>query len=104
MDLTALNNITPIIQSIDSYETNQKLGIAFEAKVRKGKLFVLCVDPESDIDNRLATRQLITSVENMWLQIVLENTLQSYEIEALFHQISISKSRKDSNSNSAIAK
>ena len=98
MDLTALNNITPIIQSIDSYETNQKLGIAFEAKVRKGKLFVLCVDPESDIDNRLATRQLITSVEKYVASDRFDprDTLQSYEIEALFPTISISKKQKGS--------
>ena len=98
MDLTALNNITPIIQSIDSYETNQKLSIAFEAKVRKGKLFVLCVDPESDIDNRLATRQLITSVEKYVASDRFDprDTLQSYEIEALFPTISISKKQKGS--------
>ncbi len=98
MDLTALNNITPIIQSIDSYETNQKLGIAFEAKVRKGKLFVLCVDPEKDIDNRLATKQLITSVEKYVASDRFDprDTLQSYEIEALFPTIPISKKQKGS--------
>ncbi|MCS2799120.1 hypothetical protein NXX24_21235 (plasmid) [Bacteroides fragilis] len=45
LELDELKEITPLIQSIDSYETNQKLGISFEAKVGKGKLFVLCADP-----------------------------------------------------------
>ena len=75
-------------------------------KVRKGKLFVLCVDPESDIDNRLATRQLITSVEKYVASDRFDprDTLQSYEIEALFHQSLYQKAERISNSNSAIAK
>lgn len=56
-------SLTPIIQSIDSYETNHKLGIAFEARVGKGRIFVLNVDIEKDADKRLATRQLLHSVQ-----------------------------------------
>ena len=40
----------PIIQSIDTYEYNQKLGIAFEARIGKGSLFILCADPDKDIE------------------------------------------------------
>ena len=36
MELNELSQLTPLIQSIDSYETNHKLGIAYEAKVGKG--------------------------------------------------------------------
>lgn len=93
LELNNLNNLTPIIQSIDSYETNWKLGIAFEAKVRNGKLFVLCIDPEKDIDKRLASQQLISSVEKYVAsqQFDPKTTLQTYEIDALFPAISVSK-------------
>lgn len=64
VDLEDCKGMTPIIQSIDSYQYNNKLGIAFEANVANGRLFVLCVDPVKDIDRRLATKQLIYSVEN----------------------------------------
>lgn len=96
LELNNLNNLTPIIQSIDSYETNWKLGIAFEAKVRNGKLFVLCIDPEKDIDKRLASQQLISSVEKYVAsqQFDPKTTLQTYEIDALFPAISVSKKQK----------
>lgn len=62
IDLTALRNLTPLIQSVDTYEVNRKLGIAFEAQVGPGKLFVLSVNPDKDLANRPATRQLFHSV------------------------------------------
>lgn len=62
MDLTALRQVTPVIQSIDTYERNRKLGIAFEANVEKGKLFVLCMDADKDMDKRPASRQLLRSI------------------------------------------
>lgn len=62
MDLTDLTGLTPVIQSVDTYEQNRKLGIAYEAKVGNGRLFVLCVDPGKDIEKRPATRQLLRSV------------------------------------------
>ena len=61
VDLTAIRNLTPLIQSVDTYEHNRKLGIAFEANVGKGKLLVACVDVQKNFDQRLATRQLIHS-------------------------------------------
>jgi hypothetical protein len=64
LDITDFKELTPIIQSIDTYEFNRKLGIAFEALVGNGKLFVLAVDPEKDIENSAATRQLLYSVKN----------------------------------------
>ena len=62
VDLTDLRALTPVIQSIDTYEVNRKLGIAFEVAAGKGRLFVLCVDPEKEIAARPATRQLLFSV------------------------------------------
>ena len=51
------------IQVIDSYETNQKLGIGFEARVNNGKLLVLAVDTRKDLDKRPATQQLLKSID-----------------------------------------
>lgn len=62
MEIGDLSRLTPVIQSIDTYEENRKLGIAFEAKVGNGSLFVLCADTEKDIENRPAMRQLLHSV------------------------------------------
>lgn len=86
LDLTDLRNLTPVIQSIDTYETNRKLGIAFEAKVGPGKLFVLCVDPEKNKGNRLAMQQLLVSIQNYVESDDFQPsaTLQPYELDKLF--------------------
>lgn len=55
--------LRPFIQVIDAYDNNEKLGIGFEAKVNGGKLLVLAVDTQKDIDNRPATRQLLVSID-----------------------------------------
>ena len=62
VDLTSLRQVTPIIQSIDTYERNRKLGIAFEVRVGKGKLFVLNSDMKTLNVNRTASRQLFHSI------------------------------------------
>lgn len=86
VDLTAMRTLTPIIQSIDTYEVNRKLGIAFEANAGKGKLFVLCVNPEKNKEERLAMRQLLTSVQEYVTsaQFNPEVTLPLHELDALF--------------------
>jgi hypothetical protein len=48
----------PIIQVIDDWFTNRPLGLAFEAKVEKGKLLVCSIDLSNDLDQRLVARQL----------------------------------------------
>lgn len=55
--------LRPFIQVIDSYDKNEKLGIGFEAKVNGGKLIVLAVDTQKDMENRPATRQLLKSID-----------------------------------------
>lgn len=94
LELDELKEITPLIQSIDSYETNQKLGISFEAKVGKGKLFVLCADPEKKIDERPAMQQLLTSVRNYVSSGHFNPTksLPVYLLDALFAPASEEKS------------
>lgn len=78
--------LTPVIQSVDTYEVNRKLGISFEARVGSGKLFVLTVDPVKDIEKRPAMQQLLTSVRNYVAsdRFVPAVSLQPYELDALF--------------------
>jgi len=52
----------PIIQVIDNYERNAKLGAVFETRVGPGKLLVCGIDLDTDIDRRPAARQLRTSL------------------------------------------
>ncbi|MEY8486386.1 sugar-binding domain-containing protein [uncultured Parabacteroides sp.] len=86
VDLTDMPTLTPVIQSIDTYEVNRKLGISFEARVGGGKLFVLAVDPSKNIGNRPAMQQLLTSVRNYVAsdRFAPVATLQPYELDALF--------------------
>lgn len=55
--------LRPFIQVIDAYDNNQKLGIGFEARVNGGKLLVLAVDTQKDMDKRPATQQLLRSID-----------------------------------------
>ena len=57
------SGIVPFIQVIDSFDSNRKLGIGFEASVCGGKLLVLAMDAEKDIDKRPAARQLLRSID-----------------------------------------
>jgi hypothetical protein len=54
----------PIVQMIDNYERNYKLGLIFETKAGKGKLLICALDLETDSENRPAARQLKTSLLN----------------------------------------
>lgn len=60
----APKSLRPFIQVIDANDNNEKLGIGFEAKVGKGKLLVLAVDTEKDIEKRPASQQLFKSVND----------------------------------------
>lgn len=93
VDLTDIRALTPVIQSVDSYEFNRKLGVSFEACVGSGKLFVLVVDPVKDIEKRPAMQQLLTSVRNYVAsdRFAPAVTLQPYELDALFDYDKIRK-------------
>lgn len=86
LDLTEMRRVTPVIQSIDTYEENRKLGIAFEAKVGEGKLFVLCADVQKEIDKRPAMRQLLASIKNYVASPGFNPAveLRSFELEEVF--------------------
>lgn len=90
MELDGLEQITPVIQSIDTYEHNRKLGIAFEARVGKGRLFILCVDPEKEIEKRPATKQLLHSVKSYVASSAFAPAaeLKMYHLDALLEPAS----------------
>jgi len=52
----------PIVQVIDNYERNYKLGLIFETKLGRGKLLVCAMDLETDAGSRPAAEQLRTSL------------------------------------------
>jgi hypothetical protein len=49
--------LKPLVQPIDTWFENRKLGLLFEAKMGKGKLLVCSADLESDLTQRLSARQ-----------------------------------------------
>jgi len=54
--------VRPIVQIIDDWNTNRKLGLIFEAKVAHGKLLVCSIDLRSDLDKRPVARQMLHSL------------------------------------------
>ncbi|HEY2329793.1 MAG TPA: hypothetical protein VGI63_08270, partial [Verrucomicrobiae bacterium] len=54
--------LRPVVQVIDGWTTNHKLALAFEAKVRAGKLFVCSVDLEHGLENDPVRRQFRASL------------------------------------------
>ena len=54
----------PIVQVIDNYERNYKLGLIFETRVGKGKLLICALDLTTDSEKRPSARQLKASLLN----------------------------------------
>ena len=54
--------LQPIVQPIDDWNRNYKLGLIFEARVGRGKLLVSSADLENDLDRRIVARQLRESI------------------------------------------
>lgn len=79
----APRKLRPFIQVIDSYDSNEKLGIGFEAIVNGGKLLVLAVDTKKDMDKRPATRQLLHSIDNY---VKSDKFLPQVDVEESFIQ------------------
>lgn len=52
----------PIVQVIDDWNTNRKLGLIFEAKIDTGKLLVCSIDLRSNLTNRPVARQMLQSL------------------------------------------
>lgn len=54
--------LLPIVQPIDEWNRNYKMGLMIECKVLKGSLFLITADLEADIENRPAAKQLKESI------------------------------------------
>jgi beta-galactosidase len=54
--------LRPIVQAIDDWNRNDKLGLVFEARVGRGKLLMSAFDLASEADARPAKRQLLASL------------------------------------------
>ena len=52
----------PIVQPIDTWFINRKLGMLFEAAIGKGKIIVCSADLRNDLENRPVARQLYYSI------------------------------------------
>ena len=54
--------LRPIVQVIDDWNTNRKLGLVFEARVGAGKLLLCSIDLRSDLAARPVARQMRRSL------------------------------------------
>ncbi len=54
--------LQPIVQAIDDWNRNYKLGVVFECKVGAGRLLVCAIDLQKNLDSRPAARQLRKSL------------------------------------------
>lgn len=52
----------PIVQAVDDWSRNYKLGVVFEAKVGTGRLVVCSIDLASNLETRIGARQLRRSL------------------------------------------
>jgi hypothetical protein len=60
--LTGLRDVKPLVQVIDDWFTNRKLGYIFEVRVGPGKLLACSGDLSTDLENRPVARQLLSSL------------------------------------------
>lgn len=54
--------LRPLVQPIDTWFENRRLGLLFEARVNGGKLVVCSMDLQSDLDRRIVARQMLHSL------------------------------------------
>jgi hypothetical protein len=63
LDLDATQaGFRPIVQVMDNFGRNKKLGVLFEARVGKGRLLVCSMNLKDNIDHRPAAKQLLASL------------------------------------------
>ncbi len=55
-------SLRPVVQVVDDWFTNRKLGLLLEAKVGKGKLLLCSIDLKTDLEERPVARQLLLSL------------------------------------------
>jgi len=56
------NELRPIVQVIDDWNTNRRLGLVWECRVGRGKLLVCSADLNKELEKRPAARQLRESL------------------------------------------
>jgi hypothetical protein len=56
-------SIRPIVQVVDDWFTNRRLGLVVEAKVGEGKILICSIDLKTDLENRPVARQLLYSLQ-----------------------------------------
>lgn len=66
----------PLVQMIDSWKLNRKLGVLMEGKVGKGKLMICSIDLEHDLDQRPATRQFRHSLLKYMTSVDFDPTVK----------------------------
>ena len=74
-------SVRPIVQVVDDWVTNRRLGLVVEAKVGEGKILICSIDLKTDLEKRPVARQLLY-------------TLQKYVLSKEFapkHAVSFSK-------------
>lgn len=54
--------LRPLVQPIDTWFENRRLGLLFEARVNGGKLMVCSMDLRNDLEQRVVARQMLHSV------------------------------------------
>lgn len=74
----------PIVQVVDDFHRNHKLGAIFETRVGRGKLLVCGFDLKSDLDNRPAARQMLLSLLT-YMQSKHFSPKETFEPELLGH-------------------
>ncbi|HZY25057.1 MAG TPA: beta-galactosidase, partial [Bacteroidales bacterium] len=58
------SELKPLIQPIDTWFENRRLALAFESKTNGGKLLVCSIDLKNVSEDRLVSKQLLTSILN----------------------------------------
>ena len=76
----------PIVQPIDTWFLNRRLGMLFETRVGKGKLMVCSIELQTDLDNRLVARQLLYSIEKYMVsnEFNPQQSVNLEDVEELF--------------------
>ncbi|NLH18061.1 MAG: beta-galactosidase [Phycisphaerae bacterium] len=78
--------LRPIVQAVDDWFTNRRLGLVFEARVGKGKLIVSGIDLSGDLSNRPVTRQMLKGILDYMNSRRFDPavSLEAAQIKALF--------------------
>jgi hypothetical protein len=78
----------PIVQVIDDWNTNRKLGLIFETKMDAGKLLFCSIDLRNNLDKRPVARQMLSSLLSYMDSIAFSPKLSidTEHIQGLFNK------------------